>query len=85
MNLFEVSELALWNVDLALTASKVNIDSTLNSLAVRSGVEDVANSLAVSKWGVRHLDFLVVALVSKGDEELTTGEGVEVVFDVSFN
>ena len=85
MNLFEVSELALWNVDLGLTAGEVDIDSTLNSLAVRSGVEDVANGLAVSEWGVRHLDFLVISLVSKGDEELTAGEGVEVVLDVSLN
>jgi len=52
----EVSKLALWNVDLALATGEEHIDSTLNSLAVRSWVEDVADGVAILEWSVSHLD-----------------------------
>lgn len=81
----EISKLALWDVDLALSTGEEDIDSTLNSLAVRSWEEDVADGIAILEWSVSHLDFLVVTLVSEGDEEFTAGEGVEVVLDVSLN
>lgn len=81
----EVSKLALWNIDLALTSGEVDINSTLNSLAVRSWVEDVADGLAFLEWSVSHLDFLISTLVSEGNEEFTAGEGVEVLFDVSLD
>lgn len=54
----------LRHVNLALTVSKVDIDSTLDLLTISSGVEDVADSLTLAKWRISHLEVLSVIRIS---------------------
>lgn len=73
------------NIDFGLSIRKSDINITTgDSLAIRIGVEDVANSGTVSEWGVRYSDLLLVVGIGGGYKEFTSGEGVEVVSNVLF-
>ena len=69
-----LSELGLRNIDLRLTIEKINIDTTIDLLAVSGGPEDVANSFTLGEGMICNLAFLSAARVGKGNEELSSGE-----------
>lgn len=79
------AESALWDVDLGLSSGKVDVDLTVDLLAVGGWVEDVADSGSVSEWLVGHVSLLVVVRVGDGDQEFTSGEGIESVVRVSLD
>lgn len=56
---------ALGDVDFRFTVRKVNINSVVDSLAVRSRVEDVAHLLAIAEGSVSHLVVDISSLVGK--------------------
>ena len=65
-------ESALWHVDLGLSVSKPHINIPVNSLAVSSWVEDVANSVTVLEWMVGDLTVLLVSAVGESDKEFSS-------------
>jgi hypothetical protein len=73
----------LWNVDLGLAVLEGHLDGAAwDLLAVAAWVEDVADGGAISPWSVWNRDVLSVLRVGQGNEEVSSGEGVEVVLDV---
>ena len=77
---------ALGNVDLGLAVVEVDVDtSARNLLAVCGWGIDVANGFALSEGVVGDLTRLSVAAVRESNKELTSGEGKEVVIDVSLD
>ena len=78
-------ELALGNIDLGFTVGEVDVDAIANLLAVRGGVEDVADHLTFGEGRVSDLALLRVTRVGKSNEELTTGVGVEAIVGVALN
>jgi len=51
-------ELALGNVDLALSVAEEDVDATRDGLAVRGREEDVADLLTLAEGSVGHLEVL---------------------------
>jgi len=80
-----LSELGLRNVDLRLTVKKVYIDTTIDLLAVSSGIEDVTDSFSLGEGVVSNLALLSVARVGKGNEELATRERVEAFVNITLH
>lgn len=78
-------QLALRNVNLALSVSKVHIYAIVDLLAVSGRVEDVANHFAFSERMVSHLSLLRIVSVGEGHEEFAAREGVEVVVHVALD
>lgn len=58
---------ALWHIDLGLSTHKPHINIPIDGLAVRSWVEDVANSITVLEWMVGNLTVLLVSAVGESD------------------
>jgi hypothetical protein len=52
-------------------------------LAVRIGVENIANSLSFIERMISDLNILVIAAIGKSNEELATRESVEVGSSIS--
>ena len=78
------SKFGLGNVDFGLSVGKVDVDAARDLLAVRSGVEDVADSLTLIEWMVSDLALLTTR-VGEGNEELATRVGVEGVVGVALD
>ena len=78
------SKFRLRNVDFGLSVGKVDVDAARDLLAVRSGVEDVADSLTLIEWMVSDLALLSTR-VGESDKELATRVGVEGVVGVALD
>lgn len=59
-----VMELALGNINFWLASRKENVNTTADSLAIRSGVEDIADELTILERRVIYQVTLVVTWVS---------------------
>ena len=78
-------QLALRNVNLALSVCEVDIYAIIDFLAVSGWVEDVANHFSFSERVVRNLPLLRVVSIRESHEEFTAREGVEVVVHVALH
>ena len=78
------SKFRLRNVDFGLSVGKVDVDAARDLLAVRSGVENVADSLTLIEWMVSDLALLSTR-VGESDKELATRVGVEGVVGVALD
>jgi len=82
---FDRGKVALTDVDLRLSVEEVNIDTVARSLAISGRIENVTNDHSRWEGRVCNLSLLGGARVGQGNEELTTGEGIEAGISVSLN